>query len=229
MDNNIDNESSNRKKLIQKEMSNIFHIVKKNEYKKLKQVLQNKNNLDFLWENNVKQCTSIVHVAAEYNSLECLKYLIKRGGARALVLRDTSGWTALHYSSFMGHLRVVKYLLEHGSPILRDNKGKSPIFWTGRSSQHAEIITLLIQATTNSAKGKGGRISSKNTSASSSSVLERALRIPTVAAALLPMCDSGCDSCCCCCSQSPFTATKRPPPPLLSSSLSSRWRSPSSV
>ena len=144
-------------------------MVRRNEFKKLKQILHSKNNLDFLWENNVKDKISIVHVAAKYNSLECLKYLVKRGGARALVLRDTSGWTALHYGSYMGHLYIVKYLLEHGSPILRDNKGKTPIFWSGRSAQYVTIIKLLIEATTNSAKGKGGKISSKNISASASS------------------------------------------------------------
>ena len=137
----------------------VSQAVYRSEYKSLKDILQNKKNLDFLWSNNIRNKMSIIHVAAETNSMECLKYLVKRGGARALVLRDTSGWTALH-ASYMGHVNIVRFLLENGSPILRDNKGKTPVYWAGKSEKAAKIVQLLIQASSNSTRGKASYKSS---------------------------------------------------------------------
>ena len=147
---------------VQDDVMAVSQAIYRSDYKSLKNILQNKKNLDFLWSNNIRNETSIVHVAAESNSLECLKYLVKRGGARALVLRDTSGWTALHYASYMGHMYVVQFLLENGSPILRDNKGKTPVYWAGKSDKAAKIVQLLIQASSNSTRGKGGKASFKS-------------------------------------------------------------------
>ena len=74
-------------KRVQNDVMAVSQAVYRSEYKTLKDILQNKKNLDFLWSNNIRNKMSIIHVAAETDSMECLKYLVKRGGARSLLQR----------------------------------------------------------------------------------------------------------------------------------------------
>lgn len=68
-----------------------------------------------------------VHLAAEYDRVEILKYLIQLRSD--LNLQDKNGWTALHASAFNGNLPVVRLLAENGARVdAPDLLNQTPLF-----------------------------------------------------------------------------------------------------
>jgi len=89
-----------------------------------------------------------LHIAAQEGDLATVKKLIKGGflgrGAIDIELKSPTGETALHYASKMGHVEVVKYLLEKGANA--NPKGwmsKTPLHYAS-SGGYKNIIELLL-------------------------------------------------------------------------------------
>jgi ankyrin repeat protein len=125
----------------------VVATIQRCDVNQLVHVLQSQQNIDFLWKRENSEKKTIFHLAAELGSTSCLSYLAKRGGSRALVARDKDGWTPLHYAAHSGQLESVKVLIMAGSPILRDDKGKTPMYWCGRRASDLNIVSFLLDAT----------------------------------------------------------------------------------
>ena len=153
------------KKALERIYKQVVKAVRNDDTIKLFELLENQDKLDFLWEVGKDSQAgndggaafpifpdkkTVFHLAAHQGSCGALAYLVKRGETRALVCRDKDGWTPLHYAAHEGHLSAVRILIEAGSPILRDNKGKTPMFWTGRKASDLEVVSVLLDATVTS-------------------------------------------------------------------------------
>jgi ankyrin repeat protein len=58
----------------------------------------------------------------------------------------SSGWTALHYAAWKGHIACVQWLLERGaSALLRDASGQLPLHLSARYG-HSQCCRLLVRA-----------------------------------------------------------------------------------
>ena len=65
-------------------------------------------------------------------------------------MRDGDGATPLHFAASRGHAQMVRWLLRHGSKIVLDKYGKSPIndaaenerIEVGAGQQHRYILPL---------------------------------------------------------------------------------------
>ncbi|KAJ0987939.1 hypothetical protein J5N97_006295 [Dioscorea zingiberensis] len=89
-------------------------------------------------------------IAAEQNSLELLKDIVRYGGD--VTAPKIDGTTALHLAVCEGNLEVVKFLVEHGADIDKpDNHGWSPRKLADQQS-HEEIKALFREKTQSSDK-----------------------------------------------------------------------------
>jgi ankyrin repeat protein len=57
---------------------------------------------------------------------------------------DPDGYTALHLTSYAGHMKIVCLLLEHGGKLLRTKLTQSPLHLAARSA-HVRIIRVLLK------------------------------------------------------------------------------------
>ncbi|HSR50859.1 MAG TPA: ankyrin repeat domain-containing protein [Acidobacteriota bacterium] len=85
----------------------------------------------------------LVH-AAQFGRLPVVGYLVASGVDVNAGLED--GITALHEASFMGHIEVVRYLLQQGAdPSLRERRyGSSALGWA-REGKRKDILKLLLE------------------------------------------------------------------------------------
>ncbi|CAG8443303.1 7218_t:CDS:2 [Diversispora eburnea] len=125
----------------------------------------------FLLANEASSSSGLtpLHYAASRGHLEIVKWLIDAAGAITALLKasynghhhvvafllakqanvhqeDNDGWTALHNASARGHLKIVKYLLEHteADVDVKSAKGHTPLM-NAASKGHIDIVECLLQ------------------------------------------------------------------------------------
>ncbi|MBQ2380864.1 MAG: ankyrin repeat domain-containing protein, partial [Akkermansia sp.] len=87
-------------------------------------------------------CKYAISAEQQRHLLELLPR-IRQGESVNLVLPNTNGRTALHYSCGIGSLSITRWLLEHGAnPNARDNNGMVPLRCVGNDNR-AAIIRVL--------------------------------------------------------------------------------------
>ncbi|XP_037536501.1 ankyrin repeat domain-containing protein 39 [Nematolebias whitei] len=81
--------------------------------------------------------------AAMDGDLERLKLLVQKGSDPNL--RDSAGYTALHYGSRSGHLDVCAYLLENGACASPQTPGGATPLHRAAYCGHLDVVRLLLQ------------------------------------------------------------------------------------
>ena len=88
------------------------------------------------------KCKYAISAEQQRHLLELLPR-IRQGESVNLVLPNTNGNTALHYSCGIGSLNITKWLLEHGAnPNARNNYGEVPLQCVGNDNRAAIIQAL---------------------------------------------------------------------------------------
>ncbi|XP_041355177.1 E3 ubiquitin-protein ligase HACE1-like [Gigantopelta aegis] len=86
---------------------------------------------------------SLLHIAANCGSYECLCLLLKKGAG--VNTQDVSGCTALHLAARNGHLKCLNKLLEVKSDTnIRNNEGLTAIHWLAVNGR-TELLQALFQ------------------------------------------------------------------------------------
>ncbi|XP_043228032.1 cortactin-binding protein 2-like [Amphibalanus amphitrite] len=84
-----------------------------------------------------------VHASAQMGCLSCLKWMVLEKDVD-INMRDGDGATPLHFAASRGHTQMVRWLLRHGSKIVLDKYGKSPIN-DAAENERIECLSLLVQ------------------------------------------------------------------------------------
>lgn len=75
--------------------------------------------------------------------------LLRKHGANvnaSLTRKNASGWTALHYASVNGNIKLVKYLIKHGANVNKATaEGSSPLF-LAKLGGHDDLVKILRNA-----------------------------------------------------------------------------------
>lgn len=61
-----------------------------------------------------------------------------------------NGWTALHYASKAGHLRVVKLLCDTGASTLLETKDSKTAMGYAAAASHTDVLSYLTNRKHNS-------------------------------------------------------------------------------
>nr|XP_019962681.1 PREDICTED: ankyrin repeat domain-containing protein 39 [Paralichthys olivaceus] len=85
--------------------------------------------------------------AAMDGDLERVKSLIQKG--TDINLRDSSGYTALHYASRSGHFAVCKFLLENGACASPQTPGGATPLHRSAYCGHLDVVRLLLHHRSN--------------------------------------------------------------------------------
>ncbi|XP_026199434.1 ankyrin repeat domain-containing protein 39 [Anabas testudineus] len=80
--------------------------------------------------------------AALDGDLDRVKSMIHKGTDPNL--RDSSGYTALHYASRIGHLAVCKFLLENGACASPETRGGATPLHRSAYCGHLDVVRLLL-------------------------------------------------------------------------------------
>ncbi|KAM9394450.1 ankyrin repeat domain-containing protein 39 [Pholidichthys leucotaenia] len=81
--------------------------------------------------------------AAMYGDVERVKFLVQKGTDPNL--RDSTGYTALHYGSRGGHLAICKFLLENGACASPQTPGGATPLHRSAYCGHLNVVQLLLQ------------------------------------------------------------------------------------
>jgi len=65
------------------------------------------------WQNDEEGNKNSLHLAAELGDVRALKMLLHEVSTPLHVIRDSLGWTPLHYAAFQGHLNCIEAIVEH--------------------------------------------------------------------------------------------------------------------
>lgn len=126
-------------------MNELFEAVKNNNLEKVKSLIKNNININVDINKKDEYGSTLLYYASRYgndDSIKIIKLLIENGAK----INETNirNLTALHVSSYWGHLEVAKLLIEFGSNIL----AKSDSGWTALHYAsykcNFEIIKLLV-------------------------------------------------------------------------------------
>ncbi|CAG9860304.1 unnamed protein product [Phyllotreta striolata] len=79
---------------------------------------------------------------AQYGDLERVSDVLKKG--RDVDVRDSAGYTALHYASRNGHLRVCKFLVENGADVNARTNGGVTALARACSTGKEDIVDFLL-------------------------------------------------------------------------------------
>lgn len=87
-----------------------------------------------------------LHTAAFHGASKVLEFLCRGidehdasndGGLASVNLRDSNGWTALHFAAGANSVSAVRVLANHGAELLLEaNNGYTPFHWAQRLSNH---------------------------------------------------------------------------------------------
>jgi serine/threonine-protein phosphatase 6 regulatory ankyrin repeat subunit A len=128
----------------------LFRAVDSNNMELVRKCLG--QGADVHWMHPDKERKTCIHVASEKGLLKILKLLIEKGGKSVLDKQDKDGWSALHWAAYNDHSECVRELWANGSPVVRDKKGKTSVYWTGRQ-QHTTAAATLIGLAINNKDG----------------------------------------------------------------------------
>ena len=82
--------------------------------------------------------------AAIDNNVAKVKHLVENGTSPDK--RDNAGYTALHYASRAGNIRIIEYLLDHGAdPNAQTKTGKDTPLHRASYQGHDIIVSLLMK------------------------------------------------------------------------------------
>ena len=82
-----------------------------------------------------------LHIAAERNQLDVVKYLIEKGAS--IDLKDKNNETPLHIAVLNGNLEIVKCLIENGAKIdPKNDKNQTPLFIAVRKDDR-DVVDFL--------------------------------------------------------------------------------------
>lgn len=82
--------------------------------------------------------------AAQFGDLKRVKKLIREGVDTDL--RDSAGYTSLHYAARNGHLAVCKFLVQHNADINAITRsGRATALHRACSAGQAEIVKFLLE------------------------------------------------------------------------------------
>ncbi|XP_057668146.1 ankyrin repeat domain-containing protein 39 [Diorhabda carinulata] len=85
--------------------------------------------------------------AAQYGDLERVKKLVK--DKHCVNMKDSAGYTALHYAARNGHFAVCKFLLENGAQVDAITKGHSTALCRAALTGKEDIVDLLLSNNAN--------------------------------------------------------------------------------
>ena len=81
-------------------------------------------------------------IAADYDKLQAVKYLLKQGADPSL--QNNNGWNVLHYASRSGNVVIMEEILSHGGDIVsRNNSGQTPLMLAQRFGKSEAVGYLL--------------------------------------------------------------------------------------
>jgi len=80
-----------------------------------------------------------LHVAADFNNLEIMKFLLDKGADINFV---TQGLTPISTAAGRGNKEAVKFLIEKGADV---NLGFSPPIWTASTNIYTDNVEILLQ------------------------------------------------------------------------------------
>eukprot|EP00117_Sycon_ciliatum_P011201 scpid62110/ scgid12786/ Ankyrin repeat, PH and SEC7 domain containing protein secG len=85
---------------------------------------------------------TVLHVAAEHDSLECVHWLLENGATASCI--DGTGATPLHSAAFGGAARSFDCLRQHGANLdLKDARGDLPVHAAREGGCTAEIMKAI--------------------------------------------------------------------------------------
>jgi ankyrin repeat protein len=114
----------------------IFEAIRHNNFSSLKQLLEQKVNLDIYDEDS----ETVLMNAALYASVECMALLLEKGAPANAT--NPTGQTALMWS--VGDVRKAKLLLDHGAnPNAKASSGNTPFLVACPGADRLEILQLL--------------------------------------------------------------------------------------
>nr|DBA16076.1 TPA: hypothetical protein GDO54_003508 [Pyxicephalus adspersus] len=119
-----------------------LHLAVITKQPELVGLLLEHGSLPYIQDRNGQTC---IHLACEYESIDCLEVLLK-AGAKDLEATNYQGMTALHIAVSTGRRDLTFCLLRHGANVnaVDIKSGQSPLIQAVEGSQE-ELVSLLIQ------------------------------------------------------------------------------------
>ena len=104
-------------------MENLINAIIERNYKKFKLLYNDQIDI-----NKIHCDQALIHYAAEYDSLNIVKFLSQNGASINQV--NIYGETPLHKCIWHNRPTIAKYLIKKGCDInIKDSKGKSPLYY----------------------------------------------------------------------------------------------------
>ena len=135
---------------IEAEREAFFADVQNKNIGKIKQKITSPNFE--VWTLTDQNENNVLHRAAFFNSLEIIEILItalKRNFGMEFPkfiltyvnAKNREGDTALHYASFNGNIKIIKYLIELGADLdISNNRGLNVLHFAAQGNQPASLI-----------------------------------------------------------------------------------------
>ncbi|CAD5121617.1 DgyrCDS10113 [Dimorphilus gyrociliatus] len=90
-----------------------------------------------------------LHICARHTNAKCLNLILKHLQPGEIDVQDLNKRTALHWSSYHGHLEPIKLLLKHGSNVLiPDIHGKTPLHFaaSAKGPEAGECVKYILDS-----------------------------------------------------------------------------------
>ena len=89
--------------------------------------------------------SSPLHLAVQYNRLECVRVLIAHAGTNIDIRARTDGCTPLYYASGKGFLEIARLLLDAGASLENVGRGGGTPLLYAVLSGHTSVVELLVR------------------------------------------------------------------------------------